>query len=98
MRKLYARMWWCEDYECDCTEPEIVESGWNELYPKLLRVVESAHFHSQATHEETDEQWKWLLEAARRHNVENLSAIEQECESRCIQPTTPESVERKERE
>jgi len=78
-RKTYAQMWGC-GCDCCCYQPRIVERspleyrdpGW--LPPVLL---EEGPWRSEPTREEWREQCEWLVEAARRHNVENLAEIEE---------------------
>ena len=78
--KLYATMWDCGDEECGCTQPQIIEVGINPNAPHWGEVqrdiLETGPFYSQASIEEIREQHQWLLEAARRHGVENLADVE----------------------
>lgn len=72
-------MWWCDDEECDCTQPRIVEcseGGFHDAGWEAPKTLEEGPFHSQADADEQRKQWDWLLEAARRHSVKNLVEIE----------------------
>lgn len=67
-------MWGCDDPVCDCTQPRIVHIKEPSPGQRFYRreIVEEGPFHSEATAEETKEQWTWLLNAAIHHNVANL--------------------------
>lgn len=88
-----ADWWYCGDI-CGCSYPRIrrldppvtehtfkddetghVSKSWSWDGPKSGKLEEGPW---SADYERTEEQWEWLLEAARRHHVFNLAEIEQE--------------------
>lgn len=76
--QIVAEMWYCGDEVCECSQPEINRLTPNRYYPQCVdrETIEKGPFYSGAAMVEIEEQCKWLLEAARRHNVANLEEIE----------------------
>ena len=75
----HAFIWHCDDEVCDCYQPQIVEycdvPFGNPLWIPP-RYLEEGPFFSEPTSEDWKEIHTWMLEAARRHQVDNLSDIE----------------------
>lgn len=64
---LEARLWWCEDEVCDCTQPQIdlCEPNWEAGYPWIKRkTVWEGTFHSEADREESENQRAELIKKA----------------------------------
>lgn len=74
--KVIADWWYCGDI-CDCRYPRI----WTPHPPEGARLytycdkIEDGPWSCEET---TQEQWEWLLDAARRHKADNLVDIERE--------------------
>lgn len=88
---LVADWWYCGDEYCRCSYPqirrlippvrEIVKDG--RVVAKHWQgegsgEVERGPWISEPDTAERREQWAWLLDAARRHQVVNLAEIEEE--------------------
>ncbi len=81
-----ADWWYCGD-ECSCSHPRIRrlvppvtrdEHGWRWADGDQLEEGPWASYGDEP--EDTTAQWRWLLEAARRHKVDNLAEVEKGAE------------------
>jgi len=66
-----VQIWWCGDYECDCTKPEVVVWLPDKEYPwQTSYTIEEGTYCTEATAEEYDEQKNEVLEFGEKYNVE----------------------------
>lgn len=72
--RIIAELWWCGDPVCDCTQPiiEEVTPVTNDIGIRWFRRnrIWEGSFHSQASREELEAQWKELTEAAEKYHAE----------------------------
>ena len=74
--------WWCQDDECDCTQPRIeevtdLENGggpgyWQKPRYKVVTLEEGPFIspHHSTEKADRDEQRQWAVDACARHGVE----------------------------